>query len=496
MRLTRFAGLPKALALSLLLASCENSADAVTASAGEITLGPATAAADTTTNCAAATANPARVVCLANAFKATLSTTQQSAVQLGLTQTLAVRWSNLPCGSACRNGVQFSTLTAEQLTAALAVAQAALSEAGYGTFDGIRKADTFLALQGSSGGPGGGYGEGIYLIAFLGAPSTTAPWILQLGGHHYALNLAYNGSAVPSPTPHHVAVEPGAFTLNGVAYAPLSTRRDAMYAMLNSLDATQLAAARLSASYDDVLLGPNRDGQFPSTQSGVLVSSLSASQQALVRAAIEAWVMDVPADEAADILSSYESAASLARTYVAWSGSTDSTVRGSYIRIDGPRVWIEMAAQGGVVFRNQIHYHTIWRDKAKDYGANFSAFVRTDTVTTGADTAATNAPPAIASLRTDPASGPFSIAAKSCGGLYTACLRFQVTDVNGSTDAPFRVAINWGDGMAWTPNSVPASTPLVAPHSYAAAGSYPVSVTVTDARGAATTQALTLQVTQ
>ena len=94
--------------------------------------------------------------------------------------TASSKWSNLPCGAACRNGLQFSTLSATQLDAALAVAQAALSSAGYGTFDGIRKADDFLGSLGASST----YNSGIYFIAFIGTPSSTGEWILQLGGHH------------------------------------------------------------------------------------------------------------------------------------------------------------------------------------------------------------------------------------------------------------------------------------------------------------------------
>ena len=61
-------------------------------------------------------------------------------------------------------------------------------------------------------------------------------------------------------------------------------------------------------------------------------------------------------------------------TLFAWAGASSGPspdVQNSYLRIDGPRVWIELAAQGGVVIRNQTHYHTIFRDKEKDYGGQF-----------------------------------------------------------------------------------------------------------------------------
>ncbi|MBV9880725.1 MAG: DUF3500 domain-containing protein, partial [Gemmatirosa sp.] len=249
------------------------------------------------------------------------------------------------------------------------VAKAALSDTGYATFQAIRAADTYLGQSAS------GYGEGNYVIAVLGTPSTTSRWMLQLGGHHYAYDMAFNGTATPNVTttgtPFHLGVEPQAFTLNGVSYAPLQSRKVAMYTMINALDATQKTAAQLSSRFDDVLLGPGKDWQFPTSQ-GLLGSSLTAAQRALVAAAIQQWVRDLPAPQAAAVMADYTADSSLARTYVAWATSTDSTVQGSYIRIDGPRVWIEFVCQAGVVFRSQIHFHTIWRDRVRDYGGSIS----------------------------------------------------------------------------------------------------------------------------
>jgi hypothetical protein len=71
-------------------------------------------------------------------------------------------------------------------------------------------------------------------------------------------------------------------------------------------------------------------------------------------------------------LAEYESDTSLAATYVAYSGATDLTTQDSYFRIDGPRVWIEYTIQGGIVYPARVHYHTIWRDKASDYGADYA----------------------------------------------------------------------------------------------------------------------------
>jgi hypothetical protein len=47
---------------------------------------------------------------------------------------------------------------------------------------------------------------------------------------------------------------------------------------------------------------------------------------------------------------------------------------GSYLRIDGPRVWIEMAVVEAAAYRDQgwVQYHSIWRDKMADYGGEFT----------------------------------------------------------------------------------------------------------------------------
>ena len=320
----------------------------------------------------------AKVACYANKFYSSsgLTPAQQGTLQLPFTATNAVNWSNLPVSFYASAGLPIGTLTPTQQTAFLNVVKAALgatayngsTDPGYYTYDAIRKADDYL----SANGGGATYGSGQYHMAFLGSPSTSAVWELQLTGHHNDWNLVYNNGTVTA-TPNFLGVEPQTFTANGTPYEPLSSRRDAMYGIVSSLTAPQLASATLSQSFSDVLLGPGQDGMFPAQQ-GLPVSSMTAAQQQMVKAVIEQWVGALPAGQAKALLSSYESSASLANTYVAISGARTPTAQGSYVRIDGPRVWIEFVCQNGIVFPGEIHFHTIWRDKAGDYGGQFSSY--------------------------------------------------------------------------------------------------------------------------
>ncbi len=314
-----------------------------------------------------------KVVCLANEFLATLTTSQQSSVVVTLTLTNAKRWSNLPCGLTCRNGLLLSSLTTAQQTAALAVIQAASgkgTEEGYDEFNQIRKADSYLGLTNS------GYAEGTYVIAFLGTPSTTGKWMLQFGGHHYAQNITYNAGQAVSITPMHEAVEPkGAFTYNGTTYTgPIESEHTAMQQMLGFFTSTELTSSKISSTFSDCLMVPgSTTNTFPATKQGIKVSNLSSAAQAKVLAAIAAWVNDVDSTTAATYLATYQN--ELANTYVCYASNTSATAGSAtsfltantdYVRIDGPSVWIEFICQNGVVLSG-IHYHTVMRDQARDY---------------------------------------------------------------------------------------------------------------------------------
>ena len=123
-----------------------------------------------------------------------------------------------PAGLTCGNGVFFRDLKPEQVEAALKVAKIALGEEGFARYQEVRggrrrllqrawrpragggpdqKKATAILPKVESGGEfakkssGGGGGMNFasskamnYMIAFLGKPSKTTPWILQLGGHH------------------------------------------------------------------------------------------------------------------------------------------------------------------------------------------------------------------------------------------------------------------------------------------------------------------------
>ncbi|MDV7216322.1 DUF3500 domain-containing protein [Streptomyces prunicolor] len=307
------------------------------------------------------------VVDAANAFLDTLDDDQQAAVLLDFTQANATAWSNEACGATCRVGIELSTLSDKQLTAAKAVLEAATgtgTDSGYDQISQILAADDVLAETDSS------YGSGNYYLAFLGTPSASGTWQLHFGGDQLALNITYKDGEVVGSTPYFAGVEPTSWTDDGTTYAPLAGMHDGVEAMLEGLSDDELSEAELSDSTTDVVLGPDEDGDFPDTKEGLAVSELTDDQQQLVLDAITPWVEAADDTTAASTLSTYKS--ELDDTYISYSGTTALDTAGDYVRIDGPGVWIEFSVKDGVVDTSRLNYSTVYRDHDTDYGGEFS----------------------------------------------------------------------------------------------------------------------------
>jgi hypothetical protein len=308
---------------------------------------------------------------LAEAFLATLTEEQQETVTYEFTEENAVHWTNLPANSENRNGAALGDLSEESIEAALTLAKASLSEQGFNTMLNIIRSDEFLTTDTGRTE----WGSELYYIAILGTPSTTDTWMLQISGHHLAENIVFNGDQI-SATPQFIGTEPQTFELNGETYSPIETRRAGLYSFIESLDEEQLETAQMNETFSDVAVGADKDGEFPEESEGILYTDLAEDQQALVQTAIKAWVEDADADTAKTLLDAYLSEEALAETYIGWSGSTDYNEIGSYIRIDGPRLWLEFASQQGVGYTSdtapEAHFHTVWRDKQADYGGEFT----------------------------------------------------------------------------------------------------------------------------
>jgi len=315
-----------------------------------------------------------KVVAAANSFLATLGSAERNKVTFSFNSSQRTGWSNLPTGIFQRNGLRLGDMTPRQRDAALALIAAALSRDGYQKVTDIMNGDEVLKNSGGGqtggrqGGPGtrgGGVRFGLdeYYIAFLGMPSATAPWMIQFGGHHLAINLTVVG-ANHVMTPSLPAAQPASYTLNGQTIRPLGKENDKGFALINALNPAQQKQAILNYEVRDLVLGPGEDGKVIQPE-GILAAQLNASQQTMLLDLAQEWVGILNEEAAAAKMA--EIKANLPRTYFAWSGSTKNGGL-AYYRIQGPTLIIEYAPQQG----DLNHIHTIYRDPANDYGAKLA----------------------------------------------------------------------------------------------------------------------------
>ena len=131
----------------------------------------------------------AQVVALAEAFKATLNSTQVAALQLSYSKTTAQKWSNLPAADVPRAGINLGSLSNTQLTAFQSLISSVLAlnatNEGYDEMLGALVADDYLGTINKATT----YGAGNFYLAFLGTPSTTGLWEIHFTGHHYTQPL-------------------------------------------------------------------------------------------------------------------------------------------------------------------------------------------------------------------------------------------------------------------------------------------------------------------
>ena len=313
----------------------------------------------------ASDANTADVVAAANAFLASLPAEQKDTATFDFTDNQSRQtWSNFPAAQVPRKGIELSALSAASKTAAMALVKTMLSAEGYSQVQTIQAADDWLKVNSASGTTSFG-SDTDYYLAVYGTPSSTDPFMVQFGGHHLARNYTYKG-ATASITPDFTGTEPKDFTVNGTDVQPMKEKAGTLFSLYSSLTAAQNAKAKLSATINDILMGPGVDsGKFPTT-AGVKVSDMSAAQQKLVIAAIQAWVNDANPGIAASLMQTYT--AQLDQTYVSYANSDTVDGENTYLRIDGPRVWIELVNTRSQSTPN-VHYHGVYRDKTDDYGS-------------------------------------------------------------------------------------------------------------------------------
>ena len=271
-----------------------------------------------------------------------------------------------------RQGVSFAEMTGEQRDAAQGLLSAGFSASGLQLTRDIMRLNHALGELNDNNFEE--FGEGLYSITVMGAPSETEPWGWQLDGHHLVINYFVLGDQVVM-TPLFLGSEPVVAESGKYAgTAILQKEQDEGLAMLRSLSDAQ----RQMAVLDTAKTGNNNIAEAFSDNvdleyAGIPGALLSAEQKQRLLQLIALYVDNLRDAHAAVTMEKVEQ--HLNDTYFAWIGeSEDDAV--FYYRIFSPVILIEFDHQNPANLRhmhppgpNRQHIHVVVRTpNGNDYG--------------------------------------------------------------------------------------------------------------------------------
>lgn len=273
-----------------------------------------------------------------------------------------------------RQGVSFKEMSEAQREAAFALIGAGLSAKGLKlTRDIMRLNHTLAELNNNNFEE---YGEWLYHLTVMGAPSATEPWGWQLDGHHAIINYFVLGDQVVM-TPMFVGSEPVVATSGKYAGTKiLQDEQDRGLAFVTSLNPEQRARAIVESAKtgNNNLTEAFRDNAVI-PYAGIRADALTPSQQRQLRDLIGLFVGNM--DEGHARVKMEDVDRHLASTWFAWIGGTEPTSV-FYYRIHSPVLLIEFDHQRTANLRHltknpevpqRQHIHVVIRTpNGNDYG--------------------------------------------------------------------------------------------------------------------------------
>ncbi len=273
-----------------------------------------------------------------------------------------------------RQGVSFQEMTEAQRDAAFGLLGASLSAKGLKLSRDIMRLNHTLGELSHDNFEE--FGEWLYHLTVMGAPSATEPWGFQLDGHHLIVNYFVLGDQVVM-SPAFWGSEP--VIARSGKYAGTSILKDERalgLALLRALtpEQRQKAIVAVSKTGNDNVGEAFKDNVVLA-YAGIRAAELTAAQKQQLRALIGEYVRNLRDDQARVQMGDIER--HLDDTHFAWIGGTEPESV-FYYRIHSPVILIEFDQQQPANLRHLAkdptqpspeHIHTVVRTpNGNDYG--------------------------------------------------------------------------------------------------------------------------------
>ena len=259
-----------------------------------------------------------------------------------------------------RRGLPLKDMTEAQKNAAVALADAILSEKGEEKVAGIIALEGVLAALENN--PDYRDQEAYYVTVF-GKPGDPEAWAVRFEGHHLSVNVTLAGAKGFSLTPSFMGANPREVREGeNKGMRVLAAEEDLARTLASSL----VEAGRKEVIFSDkppaeILTGEDRKVKQLEPV-GLTAASMTDAQRKALMELIREYVGRYREEFAADDLARIEKAG-FENIRFGWAGAT-APGSAFYYRIQGPSFLMEAANT-----QNQAnHLHTVWRDAERDFG--------------------------------------------------------------------------------------------------------------------------------
>jgi hypothetical protein len=309
------------------------------------------------------------MVAAADKFVKTLSSEQRAKTLLTYDTPSRTDWHFIP--KPTRKGLQVKEMSDPQRRAALELLESSLSAVGYRKATVIMELETILREleQKRTGGPLRDPQR--YFFTLFGAPTAEGRWGLSIEGHHLSLNFVVDHNKVISSTPTFFGANPATLMAD---YGPrfkkgqqtLAKEENLAFQLLQSLTAAQRKSAVIADKAPADIRNAGAPAPPMSSAVGLSGSEMSNEQVAILRALVEEYANNLPADVAAERLAAIEKEGYSGIKF-AWSGADKPGIGHDY-RIQGTTFLIEFNnTQPDSAGNVANHVHSVWHNLAGNF---------------------------------------------------------------------------------------------------------------------------------
>jgi hypothetical protein len=303
----------------------------------------------------------------AEAFLGSLNAEQRAKTLFSVDTDQWRKWSNIH-PTLMRHGTPLFEMNDVQRDCAFALLSESLSNEGFEEALNIMHLnETVHEMTGRLSE----YGEDLYWLSIMGAPSVTEPWGWQWDGHHLIINYFVLGDQVVV-TPTFLGAEPVHATIGKYAgLRAFKADEDRGLALIRALSQPQRAKTIIALETTGEDFTTAFRDNLKLNYAGICYDELSNTQHDLLLSLVEYHASRMRSGHAR--LKLEEVKRHLKDTYFCWMGGMedDSTF---YYRVQSPVIIIEFDHQRGIAFREHTkpykdHIHVIVRTpNGNDYG--------------------------------------------------------------------------------------------------------------------------------